>query len=540
MVERTQQVQLMRQIYSRSLRTISWLGAEADDSTRAIKTIRTIAKELSGLDDSDQSQLNWLERYPELLLESTPTVWDSMDQLWKRDYWTRIWIVQEVILAPSVLLVCGSEAVSWSTVLLVDKWAKHCYGLADRPSFVGEKMWNRFTRTQIFNPRPVQKNELLRERCEYGNGEVKTENHAFAYFSLYSDLKATDPRDKVFGMLGLCEISIIPDYTKSARDVYIETAVEFYKSEGLTRLLNSAIGKNPNHFALPSWVPDWSVTSWSRHAIRNPEDDKKPTDETSGRLSIEMSPQVTLAVQCLAWCEVCDLEPQPENLVHDDAFEFGRVSLDILLSSKLCVERYGERPYVTGVPPLQALLRLLLDGKDVLHNNSDIEVPSENFFTLCATFVAFLLMTHAKTGRVLDEGNRPILAILGLTPDDNFGVTLWRQFAGLEPTIGEGKSLRELMPYMVPRIARLAIKLGSRLSQNRIFFTSNGCMGIGPDTMKGGDMIYLLRDCYFPVVLRKEGSSHTLVGTCLIEGFMDGRISDIISKCESLEEVKLF
>jgi hypothetical protein len=35
-------------------------------------------------------------------------------------------------------------------------------------------------------------------------------------------LKATEPQDKIYGLLGLAEFSIVPDYSKPVREVFIE------------------------------------------------------------------------------------------------------------------------------------------------------------------------------------------------------------------------------------------------------------------------------------------------------------------------------
>lgn len=70
------------------------------------------------------------------------------------------------------------------------------------------------------------------------------------------DAQATDPRDKVFAVMGMTRTIINPDYTKAIFDVYMEAAqsVEpIYMAEML-----SCVDHDQTIARRPSWVPDWS------------------------------------------------------------------------------------------------------------------------------------------------------------------------------------------------------------------------------------------------------------------------------------------
>jgi len=81
--------------------------------------------------------------------------------------------------------------------------------------------------------------------------------------------QATDPRDKVFALLGLVshalEESILPDYQKSASEVYTNMAKHLLRRDFLVKAIPEAGIGNPRKLPdLPSWVLDWSAQLTTR------------------------------------------------------------------------------------------------------------------------------------------------------------------------------------------------------------------------------------------------------------------------------------
>jgi hypothetical protein len=82
-------------------------------------------------------------------------------------------------------------------------------------------------------------------------------------------LLATDPRDKIYGLLGLASDYNQyppPDYIKPVEQVYIEfaeaVATKISGSAPMGQLLSEA-GLHKQHLTLPTWVPDWSFVQHS-------------------------------------------------------------------------------------------------------------------------------------------------------------------------------------------------------------------------------------------------------------------------------------
>lgn len=120
--ERSQQVQLMHRIFIYAQAVYTWVGSK--DYSLAFQTIRTLANEVTrhypgnsipddhdemdflGILDMPPFELEWLQRHSSLC-SRTPNAkgrfrndaWDSVRDLFLDQYWTRVWIYQEVVLA---------------------------------------------------------------------------------------------------------------------------------------------------------------------------------------------------------------------------------------------------------------------------------------------------------------------------------------------------------------------------------------------------------------------------------------------------------
>jgi len=73
------------------------------------------------------------------------------------------------------------------------------------------------------------------------------------------DREATDPRDKVFAVLGLVGeegVDLLPDYSKPLGSVYREAAASIIASEKSLDILLAA-SESKARDGLPTWVPDW-------------------------------------------------------------------------------------------------------------------------------------------------------------------------------------------------------------------------------------------------------------------------------------------
>lgn len=239
-IERGNQVSVMGDIYGQTTRTVVWLGSGDEDSKRAFKICEQLAKEAVMLKSNLDPSIDNLT-FPEY--NKNDSCLDNLvdDCPW----WRRVWIVQEIILASDALIVCGSNEIDWKVFCqAIDRLIAAqltdgvVMGLVEEEPF----RWYK----SIISMRSLSLTESLGDKLLDLLIHVR-------------EREATNPRDKVFSVLGLMDgkseaMGIIPDYTGSTEEVFRHTAVCILRHSSTLDILGLA---SMTAKGLPSWAPSW-------------------------------------------------------------------------------------------------------------------------------------------------------------------------------------------------------------------------------------------------------------------------------------------
>lgn len=108
-IERNQQVAQMSHIYSIAVEVIVWLGDESPGTLLALQMLLGLA-DLYDVAAIDASRL-----ISHIIREkSYKNAWTALGNLLNRPWWPRAWILQEIILARSAVILCGRWCIDWS------------------------------------------------------------------------------------------------------------------------------------------------------------------------------------------------------------------------------------------------------------------------------------------------------------------------------------------------------------------------------------------------------------------------------------------
>ena len=222
--ERNHQVQIMASIYSSASCVYSWLGAANDDSDwlfdaacgeEYIAGLRAVHEHADYQPPGDVS----LERYRLALWRrvfgGAETLWRTLTSfidLITREYWNRIWIVQEVVLAPEILLLCGSKSMAWRILWELCRTAILFIRVASDPE-VGSFPLLETSYFNIVHLRSETKSLGVRSRFE----------SRYTFEKLYARLGGNDcsvRQDGVFALMGL-----LPETGNAAKQGLIDYSV---------------------------------------------------------------------------------------------------------------------------------------------------------------------------------------------------------------------------------------------------------------------------------------------------------------------------
>jgi hypothetical protein len=291
--EKAAQIQKLTDIYQQATTVIAWLGSSADDSDLVFIILRQMSNSHTmSLNTCLLSEVS--RELGEVESDSKKRDWDQvmiLDALGKalpafssRRYWSRLWVLQEFVLATNVLVMCGSETLtdvalrkSWK---MLGKALKHTYGGAHKRD-LSEKL-NVMAIADIWRNNPMWWDawlgidRLISQRTEYHTRRQRRESHhvfdrilfmvmyrTLTTFSGQISMACSDPRDRIFSLLGLAtdqqEFDHFPDYTRNAESVYEEIAEKFILQGHIDLLSFCQEDVNHRERNMATWAVDWSM-----------------------------------------------------------------------------------------------------------------------------------------------------------------------------------------------------------------------------------------------------------------------------------------
>ncbi|KAH9908609.1 heterokaryon incompatibility protein-domain-containing protein [Xylariomycetidae sp. FL2044] len=214
--ERQRQVQQMAQIYRRADEVIAWLEKLSGDQYENVRSLsRSKGKDCP----------HWTARQ-----------WEAFRYLSYHPYWSRLWVVQEVLLAAKLIIWCGFFTFPRSLFA-----GSNIFDRSDRSASIArsterlrspaETLITHRTRHLLIQPlteralgsEPGMLEEIRLELTTKPHRLVSTyQSHipdpVHEVIRKFGKLHCSDPRDKLYGFLGIlnerARASIVPDYTK--------------------------------------------------------------------------------------------------------------------------------------------------------------------------------------------------------------------------------------------------------------------------------------------------------------------------------------
>jgi hypothetical protein len=489
--EKTDQVKVMVEIYENASRTLVWLGRASPCSSNAMDIIERL-NQVSVLWGEHKVGKGGILTNKELIQNGLPGItpaywkpWSELNSFFKRPWFHRVWVIQEVAVSKEVDMICGSRKASWTSFAnAVD----FLLGMRFANPWLDKKGCRRVSRIR-------------------GYKEYPSDITTIDLLTLERSSLATDDRDHVFALLGLAakfgalsnpqnQASISVDYDLPTAEVYINTALYLAKSSGTLEFLGAAGSMpRPQKNKLPSWVPDWSFPLV-----------KYPLMGLARFINNSYN-------ACTNEWKVCELSNPGNKLsvrgaLFDYVWDVGEA-----LQGLSDIERVNNQHLI-----FRAWRLMIQDNLELNHKYDEV----------CNSFWKTI------TGDRRYDGSK-----IG-SEDLEFYKTWWeftiqRDSDDIDPGATPDEEAEEL-ERSLELVSYLTLDF---CSGRKFFITRGGYMGMGPFGMEREDMVYLVEGATVPLILRgdervfigdglqfpfqaQSKDQFQFIGDAYVHGIMDG------------------
>lgn len=497
--EKTQQVLLMSRIFEHAWSTLAWLGEEADDCRGALKTIFAV---------NDAFQCTFDEWIPEpedfermfLPAPGSPK-WSELGKFLARPWFQRVWIMQEIVFSKNIQFLCGTNYISWEDISLF----AICMIQHDLVQYLS------------LNGLPQE------TTSESGCGRLLEIFHIQSSFTSFPDsllllsaivygrsAQATDPRDKVFAVMGMTPTIINPDYSKATFDVYTEAA-ESVEPDDIVRMLCCVDHSQPIA-GRPSWVPDWSTprqttalgySSSSKAVYQNAKFSKLwPRPIRQDGKSLIVIGTLFDTISNLTEVASSNLKDVPNTTTDTSKF----VTQSMAMATQQCSSYISSK---TGL--FSAFWQTLVAGKD---ESGRMKAPIDDFAPI------FALLFDCATARSPSIPDQP------------------------PPHLNPKKRLTlDKLNFRRPKktYRQMQLAFSAAVTARRFATTKKGYMGLMPRGAMLGDSVCVILGSHVPFLVRRvpHGEADTkryqLLGECYLQGIMNGEVMASAPESEMTE-----
>ncbi|CBX96676.1 hypothetical protein LEMA_P109410.1 [Plenodomus lingam JN3] len=503
--EKNSQVAMMHKIYHQAQKVAVWLGDGSKETETAMDIIPRLAavEEQANLLKQD-ANLTVGGRQPLSVRLGLPR--DGADEymalvaLLRNPWFARVWIIQEVAMATHVIVKCGFRSASWD-------------------DFVSA--FHVLNSLNMIMPDPAQYVQLVTRTLGIIDARASKlsghERDTLGTLLRCRSSLATNPRDKVYGLLGLTTdaqaLDFRPDYKAEVHQTYIRIAFAIITAEGSLDVLGVPRGTSTSAVSsLPSWVPDWST--WTSTPALNRRDRPANCPRTSEFLTRNASRDTKpiaslhdghlLHLHGYTWDHISHVgallhsedELADYTLWIPSALKFYRQHTQSLLNWEHMTHAHCKTAIYppTGQPILEAYWQTITAGWSV----EEAPLSTTDYLKWDTYHRPFpSLRRHLGT-----------LATTSAYATFTFALNCFKQLFSAQPNSGFDRSL-------------------TLASNRRLVRSARGYLGLVPAQARVGDGIALVAGAGAPLVVRAVGAGRwELLGEGYVHGVMDGECWD--------------
>ncbi|KAK7523315.1 hypothetical protein IWZ03DRAFT_1151 [Phyllosticta citriasiana] len=553
----------MGHIFSQASEVLAWIGDEEDGSCDALYTLAVLGGHFESRNSASTIHTTRWSAQQKALRRANL---DQTRKLFMRAWWHRVWVIQEVTLARSAYIMCGTRLFHWTNIVTGlgyfelkhqtfskfgwDSEFREIYGPVEHFLIFRES----FQRAQL------DAREDSQEHAEYvSKNKTKGTLQDSAAFENFSgtgltleetleclmrlddeNLEASNDKDRVYAFLAFLlrrSRALIPvDYSKSTKvsQILDEITWVMFRRRG-PRILTCSRSATARTKGLSSWHIDWTRINLD-FAMYDPTGDPRSgagaewflrafeTDDDRSRLPTE-----GIILSTAGMFASFDMETLSSVKALSQSHDSSRVKalktwmqkMKTLVEKSPVNESFStsrrssvDDLWLVAIAGYQH--NRLLAGSSLLSKYDPIQAkPSRSEPLMKLRYHCDLCDIDADDASALSE--REVQKLRRDWESRHFQ-RLYENFQIMMDEV-EPNEEADFHTAVMSYWRRL------RINGNKGFVTPNGRAGLGPETMRTDDLIVIFKGCEFPFVIRpscKERKEYELVGACYVDGIMDG------------------
>ncbi|KAM7218660.1 Heterokaryon incompatibility protein (HET) domain containing protein [Rhypophila decipiens] len=563
--EKSWEVNRMREVFQKAETVYHWLGPEADDSDFLLDWAAEFGREafradmlgFAAMSPNEQQEclLRCLaDNRPDLapkIISQSPFLSDmsfthkaapflvqlaiqdppdlsstqmnkAMEAFLRRSFFQRLWIVQELAISRNSMFLCGSRRLPVdhfeSVLAVIDRTIM--WGLVSRitDEVKGKDSGKTGPRWLAYYNGNLVDNPALK---------VRRRRHQGHYSSLLSILErgvgvydmpmlvAADPRDIVFGLLGVSSdatsLNLRADYSKSATHVFTVVTRAFIRHCEEYHLGYSFFPKDLD--GLPSWVPDWPRLCreglpyfpvsrghpWFKASLGMRQPPEHSVGEAEGSPTLLLSGFRLGSITSVLNTKMHFSQPRGSILDTSTRFILEKRETVTLTNEvqKFCYEK--------GITKNETIIRTCLMDNITLRG---IHARTKS------TYLGLAQKVFCGQERIEED----------LSPEDSDLLSRYEWLRDQLPIEGG----QDMSPTQL-QFSCFSWEFQHRVEANfwggkkTLYVTDDGRLGLGPSYVQNGDFIAIIFGQAAPVILRPvESDRCSFVGDTYVDGIMDG------------------
>jgi hypothetical protein len=477
--------------------------------------IAAVQSFLSGIVYGYPSSPRWEELFNEA------QVWTGLKRFLERPWFGRLWVIQEFALAKQVNVLVGSSIKSEKFLSdTLSRMRTHFFYII--LTKVGEETTKTLAKECHTS---LRHGTLLEQILEIRHDFKSHGNSSLSFSDAFTGVhtaSCSDPRDKVYGILGLVNhadaADIQVDYSETAEKLAFRITTRFIQNGQGVYALYNASGCNS---VSASWI-------LSLHRREKPDS-----------LALQILPNITTVSITYSACgstkpsflwdgvtqklltkgyPVGSLSDLTEAFVDSRSPGVAQDHLRCLLQASAWIEKHKlstpfNAPKTNGPRTSQTDKYI---GQLKLKHNQALKMSNDAFELACWTTV--IADTMMLTGSTLQRGSadprlplciqayKEYLQMLRVPPPADIRAD--------ELEAQAARTFQAASPYLKSIISAF---------DRRLSITQERRICLVPEESMIGDAVFILMGCPIPFVLRPCGDDWRIVGCCYMHGMMDGQ-----------------